>query len=189
MRTLANYLASLSTKTNTNGTEKLTALDSSALVGVPNQSYQVVDGIADLPASIPVGVQILTRDSGTMWRGLVAGESSLTAGTPIPVKGYWGITAQVMTDEPENALILASDFATHSFANPSTNEVRINTGLAGANGIVLATFLDTPDAIGNSFIGGVDNGIATFYVSDSNEAAVPAFIFVKIEIYPPKPTP
>jgi hypothetical protein len=88
MRTLANYLASLSTKTSPNGTEKLTALDGSALVNVANQSYQVVDTIAELPASIPVGIQILTRDSGTMWRGLLAGESSLPAGTPWPVRGY-----------------------------------------------------------------------------------------------------
>jgi hypothetical protein len=189
MRTLSDFLSTLPTKTSPNGTEKLTALDGSALVGVPNQSYQVVDGIADLPASIPVGVQILTRDSGTMWRGLVAGESSLPAGTPIPVRGYWSITAQVTTDEPENAFVIASDFASNVFTNPSTNQARINTGLTGANGIVLATFSDTPDAIGNSFIGGVNNGIADFYVSDSSETVVPVSVFVKIEFYPPAPTP
>jgi hypothetical protein len=42
--------------------------------------------VTELPATIPVGVQLLYN--GTMWRGLLEGESSLAAGTPWPVKGY-----------------------------------------------------------------------------------------------------
>jgi hypothetical protein len=42
--------------------------------------------VAELPASIDEGQLVLYN--GTMWRGLVAGESSLAAGTPWPVKGY-----------------------------------------------------------------------------------------------------
>jgi len=46
-------------------------------------AYMVV---AELPATIPTGKQVLYN--GTMWRGIVEGESSLPAGTPWPVKGY-----------------------------------------------------------------------------------------------------
>ncbi len=48
--------------------------------------YAVVE---ELPDTIPVGTQLLYN--GTMWRGLLEGESSLTAGTPIPTRGYWDV--------------------------------------------------------------------------------------------------
>jgi hypothetical protein len=42
--------------------------------------------VTELPETIPPGVQLLYN--GTMWRGVLEGESSLAAGTPWPVKGY-----------------------------------------------------------------------------------------------------
>ncbi len=58
--------------------EKINEMLSSA-----SPAYTVV---TVLPASLPVGTQVLFN--GTMYRGLLAGESSLPAGTPWPVKGY-----------------------------------------------------------------------------------------------------
>jgi len=49
--------------------------------------------VAELPALIPEGQQVLYN--GTMWRGLLAGESSLPAGTPWPVKGYKEYVAHI----------------------------------------------------------------------------------------------
>ena len=46
-------------------------------------AYEV---IAELPATLEVGRIVLYN--GTLWRGLLAGESSLATGTPWPVKGY-----------------------------------------------------------------------------------------------------
>ncbi len=54
-----------------------------------NALYDGVAGylvVTELPATIPQGVQLLYN--GTMYRGLLEGESSLAAGTPWPVKGY-----------------------------------------------------------------------------------------------------
>jgi hypothetical protein len=53
--------------------------------------YTMVDS---LPASIPYGHQVLYN--GTMWRGLVEGESTLPAGTPWPVKGYLSIQTNIL---------------------------------------------------------------------------------------------
>jgi hypothetical protein len=203
MRTLANYLASLSTKTNTNGTEKLTALDGSALVGVPNQSYQVVDGIADLPASIPVGVQILTRDSGTMWRGLVAGESSLPAGTPWPVKGYKEYLAyinQFDTDNPIPAIIQNTTGSAFTWTREFPGSVSINSVISPA--LQSAPIVSVTNSYKSEGIGEIrfcriaartTTSVNLQSVNTSNTAgdlaATSNQILLSIRIYPPAPTP
>jgi len=67
-----------------------------ALYGTDNNAlgYAVV---TELPATIPIGVQLLYN--GTMWRGLLEGESSLAAGTPWPVKGYKEYDANIRREE------------------------------------------------------------------------------------------
>ncbi len=53
--------------------------------------------VAELPDTIPEGTQLLYN--GTMWRGLLEGESSLDAGTPWPVRGYKLIVQEVTTQD------------------------------------------------------------------------------------------
>jgi hypothetical protein len=204
MRTLANYLASLSTKTNTNGTEKLTALDGSALVGVPNQSYQVVDGIADLPASIPVGVQILTRDSGTMWRGLVAGESSLPAGTPWPVKGYKEVRFALVNDPAGNWGITPgyTDFdidpiIKEILSNPTRIDINFKTtnqpvAFRDGTGPTTSGWVINTNSIMSDRTVSRPTGIeSTFFRVTNPPASVPGqeSYYIELKFYPPAPTP
>jgi hypothetical protein len=206
MRTLSDFLSTLPTKTSPNGTEKLTALDGSALVGVPNQSYQVVDGIADLPASIPVGVQILTRDSGTMWRGLVAGESSLPAGTPWPVKGYKEYSA-LLSQSGTNAPVANVLINTIGNIVWSYNTAGLYT--ATLNGAFLATTTQCSVTPGTFLTDGGDEYQYTFSRQSNDSLVLSSYenlilangLFdfnpssdikatgVIIRIYPPAPTP
>jgi hypothetical protein len=66
-------------------------------------AYEVV---TTLPTTIPLGKLVLYN--GTLWRGLLEGESSLAAGTAWPVKGYCEYVAiinQLGTDNPEVTII------------------------------------------------------------------------------------
>jgi hypothetical protein len=76
--------------TDANVTEIKTSVN--ALYGADDNPLGYVD-VTELPATIPPGVQLLYN--GTMWRGLLEGESSLAAGTPWPVKGFKEWTAKV----------------------------------------------------------------------------------------------
>jgi hypothetical protein len=189
MRTLANYLASLSTKTNTNGTEKLTALDGSALVGVPNQSYQVVDTLAELPASIPVGVQILTRDSGTMWRGLVTGESSLPAGTPWPVKGYKEFSG-VFRTSPDIEFRIFNVFVNDIewvFVHNETDNLYERTSGPNETNYTVVGYSDIIATAGELSINATDT---LFGLIDNSEGDYIATVLrMTYRIYPPAPTP
>jgi hypothetical protein len=192
MRTLSDFLSTLPTKTSPNGTEKLTALDGSALVGVPNQLYQVVDGIADLPASIPVGVQILTRDSGTMWRGLVAGESSLPAGTPWPVKGYKEVFGSYLTITKSDYIGVLTDVI-GDVGELITISIPGITSISESQYNILVTLGRIDNnvfSIGAKFSAPAGNVFAIN--SSDSDGAVDSSIttpFYTIRIYPPAPTP
>jgi hypothetical protein len=68
--------------------------------------YAVVD---ELPETIADGALVLYN--GTLWRGLLAGESSLPAGTPWPVKGYkeYVVKLSQLGTDPPTANIISSD--------------------------------------------------------------------------------
>jgi hypothetical protein len=202
-RTLLDYIQSLPSKLNPNGTEQSLVNDAGTLKVVPNQSYQVVNGIADLPASISVGVQILTRDSGTMWRGLVAGESSLPAGTPWPVKGYKEYLAyinQFDTDNPIPAIIQNTTGSAFTWTREFPGSVSINSVISPA--LQSAPIVSVTDSYKSEGIGEIrfcriaartTTSVNLQSVNTSNTAgdlaALSNQILLSIRIYPPAPTP
>jgi hypothetical protein len=98
-----------------------------ALYGTDNNAlgYAVV---TELPATIPIGVQLLYN--GTMWRGLLEGESSLAAGTPWPVKGYKEWIAE-LSQQSSNAPIIEKIFKDTFFVgtDESFTSYRVSAGV------------------------------------------------------------
>jgi hypothetical protein len=179
-----------------------------AWVKVSGDSYTVVNGIADLPASIPVGVQILTRDSGTMWRGLVAGESSLPAGTPWPVKGYKlvslkltftaspaGVDFEYINNDGFEVAVSLEGTGTY-FIEPTTQE---NQFTDRTSFHISPTFVYNQQLTGGGiqvedisnevivFTSRNNSGVLTNLESDAN-IGIQTY-FAEIRIYPPAPTP
>jgi hypothetical protein len=62
-----------------------------------NQQLSVYPVVDELPASLAPGVVVLY--DGELYRGLNAGESSLAAGTPWPLKGYKEYAARLFWSE------------------------------------------------------------------------------------------
>jgi hypothetical protein len=58
-----------------------------------SEPFQVV---TELPATIPPNTLVLFE--GELWRGILAGESTLAVGTPIPAKGYWDCHISIVQD-------------------------------------------------------------------------------------------
>jgi len=89
-------------------------------------SYDVV---TELPATITDGRVKLYN--GTMWRGLLEGESSLAAGTPWPVKGYkeFSLVCEVNADtDTVTKIIFFKDEIgiNYQFGTPPTNIILID---------------------------------------------------------------
>jgi hypothetical protein len=83
--------------------------ESIAEIPAPEPAYE---SVASLPSSIPEGKILLFN--GMLWRGLEAGESSLAAGTPWPVKGF-----------KELALIFSQGGTTINLVNTYINDFGI----------------------------------------------------------------
>jgi hypothetical protein len=105
----------------------LNAANEAKQSALESRAFTSVATIADLPETIEPGKQILTVASGTMWRGLAEGESSLPAGTPWPVKGYKVLSFIYQPGSPPNinGVKILNDFNGFTINNPNTDEVTI----------------------------------------------------------------
>jgi len=153
--------------------------------------YEVV---TELPELIEIGE--LKLYNGTMWRGLLEGESSLPAGTPWPVKGY---------KELDLVMFYSSFDLMANVANFKINDIgSFAIDVVDASGFRLV-FADNFQVINQSNIAlNLDNGL--YYISQivdfAHRLICTLFDFegifflefegninINIKIYPPPPTP
>jgi hypothetical protein len=145
--------------------------------------------VTELPATIPPGVQLLYN--GTMWRGLLEGESSLAAGTPWPVKGYKEYEALV-TQSGSNDPVVKTVKRTIEF---SPTWIYADTGVIEAYGDISGTsqMLPSEDSEYSVYtqarsplyyqIASVNNG-ESLEVRSSGSAFN---FYIQIKYYPPLP--
>ena len=152
--------------------------------------YEMVDS---LPESIPYGHQVLYN--GTMWRGLVEGESSLPAGTPWPVKGY----KEIIYNSLSNSNPIKNDFP-QAIKSIVDNEIRINLGEPYAPtvdhtyGVLSSDRIQGPGTAATSRgINPTSNGIIV-ELNDFSGTQITSLLEnfnggFQFRIYPPPPTP
>ncbi len=134
-------------------------------------AYLVMD---ELPETIDSGELILYN--GTIWRGVEQGESSLSTGTPWPIKGYKEYTAlltQSGTDDPV-ATVLANDLGGTVVWTRDNTGIYIGTlaGAFGTNNVIFhATFgKSIGDAYTIPYAVAPSNDFVIFYSMDETGA-------------------
>ncbi len=157
-----------------------------------NALYDGVAGylvVTELPATIPQGVQLLYN--GTMYRGLLEGESSLAAGTPWPVKGYkeWSGFAQNRDDSGViNLAVFKNDIGGGVWSRTREGVYLLTfagSGMTNENTSVNNVYFSTITKVGAD-----ENIQITSYdptAFGTTEAELIADFYLRIFQYPPAP--
>jgi len=194
-------ISEMTPATQLDGTELAPIVQDGANKSVPvgTLGYCVVD---ELPATIPIGAIILYN--GTMYRGLLDGESELAAGTPWPVKGYKEYVAKLTNgyDQPPDQEIIKTDIGVGMWA------------LGFMEGKYILIFDDPLDykttvfneyiyfnleenvqatcelqIINDGFTGNIEVRVIELIDFNSKNEYFDNFNILDIRIYPPPPTP
>jgi len=168
--------------------------DGSEYITAPSEPKYTSESL--LPSTIDNGELILYN--GELWRGLLEGESSLSAGTPWPVKGYKQWVAEVNLD-------LGAVLSTVVINNSLGNVVFTKSGavyrasLSSAfytNKTFVSILIGSSTNYNNDVNYSVDVGHASRVIINLLRSTVTSIITdnttstpiqIKIEVYPPAP--
>jgi hypothetical protein len=142
--------------------------------------------VTELPAIIATGLQLLYN--GTMWRGLLEGESSLAAGTPWPVKGYkeFSLFAEVNlnSDTVTREVVNCNDIKLlYEFSEPPSDIILKNFPFTSNYQINWNTWNSVGDFIANTAITVFQDDL--FFTGIQSGSSM--FQSITIKEYPPAP--
>jgi hypothetical protein len=157
----------------------------------PKPAYTVVQS---LPESIPVGQQVLYN--GTMYRGLLLGESSLPVGTPWPIEGFKEYIAELSQTGEEDpvAVVLRNSVGLVLWERTDEGEYSATGPFTVDETVVTANLIPaTSSVVGDiKFSVQVSNLSVNIQSTEGGEASdglLSGMGYISIRVFPPQTAP